>query len=328
MVRIGLPGLVVVSAAKLASCQCQNLTIPISISSQNSKFNLTAPSSNIEVTNFILNLAQQGNNFTEDIATGYATVSGNYSIAAQYCTPDAGPGTALQVLTHGVGFDRSYWDFPIHDHNYSYVAQALERGYSTFAYDRLGIGQSSHGEPVNEIQSTLEVAALRALTTGLRSATLPGITDSYAKVFHVGHSFGSIQTYGLTAEVAAEGKGETISDGIALTGFSAASQFVPYFLFGGQFVSAPTLPAGAGASYANGYLAAGSNSSVQTNFFAPGMFDPEVLAAAARTGQPVTVGELLTLAAPASKPNGYSGPVLVVTGAISRQPSSLMRGTA
>lgn len=122
------------------------------------------------------------------------------------------------------------------------------------------------------------------------------------------------QTYGLTAEVAAEGKGETISDGIALTGFSAASQFVPYFLYGGQFVSAPTLPAGAGASYANGYLAAGSNSSVQTNFFAPGMFDPDVLAAATETGQPVTVGELLTLAAPASAPNGYSGPVIVVTG--------------
>lgn len=120
-------------------------------------------------------------------------VSGNYSIAAQYCTPDSGLVKGLQILTHGVGFDRSYWDLPINNYNYSYVAQALERGYSTFAYDRLGIGQSSHGEPLNEIQSTLEVAALRALTTGLRDLTLPGIVDSYSKIFHVGHSFGSIQ---------------------------------------------------------------------------------------------------------------------------------------
>lgn len=120
-------------------------------------------------------------------------VSGNYSIAAQYCTPDSGLVKGLQILTHGVGFDRSYWDLPINNYNYSYVAQALERGYGTFAYDRLGIGQSSHGEPLNEIQSTLEVAALRALTTGLRDLTLPGIVDSYSKIFHVGHSFGSIQ---------------------------------------------------------------------------------------------------------------------------------------
>lgn len=121
------------------------------------------------------------------------------------------------------------------------------------------------------------------------------------------------QSYGLTAEVAAEGNGENISDGIALTGFTSAPQFVPYFLYGGQFVSAPTLPA-LQASYANGYLAAGSESAVQSNFFAPGTFEPEMLALAMQTGQPVTVGELLTLAAPASAPNGYAGPVLVVTG--------------
>ena len=57
-------------------------------------------------------------------------VSGSYCIAATHCTPDSGPGKALQILTHGIGFDRSYWDFPaVHGRNYSYVNAALERAF-------------------------------------------------------------------------------------------------------------------------------------------------------------------------------------------------------
>ncbi len=264
----------------------------------------------------------------------YATVSGNYSLAATYCTPDGGPGKALQILTHGVGFDRSYWDYPIDGHRYSYVGAATARNYSTFAYDRLGIGESSRGaDPVDEIQSALEVAALRALTLGLRGAALPGVPDAYGTTFHVGHSYGSIQTYGLTAGAA--GDGEVVSDGIALTGFSMASQFLPYFLLGGNFVSASpgtaqknvttaassSSSSSSSSSYGYGYFAAGDAAAVQTNFFAPGMFDPDVLEAATRTGQPVTVGELLTLGQPVSGcSNGFEGPVLVVTGGKSSPP--------
>ncbi|CAJ2513492.1 Uu.00g016110.m01.CDS01 [Anthostomella pinea] len=299
------PG-VVTDAANPAR-QCHNLTIPVSISARNGLFNLTAPSNNIEVTDFILNQAQPGKNYTEAVLEGYATVQGNYSIAATYCEPTAGPGKTLQVLTHGIGFDRSYWDFPLNNYNYSYVNAAIAKGYSTFAFDRLGIHQSSHGEPVNEIQSWLEIAALRSLTAMLRQATLPGVTTHYDKIVHVGHSFGSIQTYGLTA------MDPTISDGIALTGFSQAPMYAAYFLLGGNFVEAN------GAAYAlkdypNGYLAAGDASGVQTNFFALGEFDPAVLAEAYMTGQPVTVGELLTLSGPAASNNSFGGPVLVITG--------------
>ena len=60
----------------------------------------------------------------------------------------------LQIMTHGIGFDRTYWDLPVHDYEYSYVARAVDdHGYSTVTWDRLGVGQSSRGETINEIQT-------------------------------------------------------------------------------------------------------------------------------------------------------------------------------
>ncbi|KAI0152500.1 Alpha/beta hydrolase family-domain-containing protein [Hypoxylon sp. NC0597] len=318
MVQSTLHTLLLASLTAIAAARkCQNLTVPISISARNTNFSLQAPSTNVDVTDFVLNFSQPGVNFTKQ-ALGpngapnstdgeFATITGTYTIGATYCEPDSGPGSALQILTHGVAFDRSYWDFAAQDYNYSYVNAALARNYSTFAYDRLGLGASSRGEPVNEIQTGLEVAALHALTTQLRQTAVPGIEASYDKVLHVGHSYGSVQTWALTAMY------EGISDGIVLTGFSEAGDFVPYFMLGGNYVLAhdasPAL-----ASYPPGYLASADMTAVQIGFFAPGNFDPAILAATYRAGQPVTIGELMTLGGVTTGNNTFGGPVLIVTG--------------
>jgi pimeloyl-ACP methyl ester carboxylesterase len=80
--------------------------------------------------------------------------------------------------------------------DYSYVNDAVDQyGYSTFAWDRLGIGQSSHGNPLTEIPALLEVDALRALTVALRAGKISGISTPFDTVVHVGHSFGSEHTF-------------------------------------------------------------------------------------------------------------------------------------
>lgn len=88
------------------SMQCQNLTIPVSISARNGVFNVSNPTNNIESTNFALRQARQGGNYSAESLTGYATVSGDYSMSATYCEPDSGPSDVLQFLTHGIGFDK------------------------------------------------------------------------------------------------------------------------------------------------------------------------------------------------------------------------------
>lgn len=179
-------------------------------------------------------------------------------------------------------------------------------GFSTFAWDRLGIAQSQHGEAVNEIQSSLEIAALLALTSQLRSGAV-GPAGGFDKVVHVGHSFGSIQSYSLAV------LHPEATDGLVLTGFTQESAFVPYFATGGGYVVARTA-APRFVDYPAGYLAAGSTTGVHTNFFSPGSFDPAVLDMAFNNGQPVTVGEILTLGALTGVVNPLTGPVLVITG--------------
>ena len=294
-------------ATAVTARQCQNLTIPISASARNGVFDLDAPATNIDVTNFILNLGQQGANYSEAILESYTTFSGDYQIAATYCQPDQGPSSVIQILTHGIGFDRSYWDFSFNDYNYSYVAEAVDQyGYSTFTWDRLGIGMSSLGDPVQEIQALLEVDALKELTLAIKAGKVDGIPNCFEKYTHAGHSFGAQHTYALTAMY------PDISDGITLQGFSQNGSFVPFFLYGGNFIQANTLPAL--SRYPDGYMAAGDASAVQNNFFSPGHFDPAILEVATSTGQPVTVGELLTIGGETGSVNNFAGPAHIVTG--------------
>lgn len=125
-----------------------------------------------------------------------------------------------------------YWDLSYDNYNYSYVNVALEAGYSTLAIDRFGIGNSTHGDPFNEVQTLAEVEALNEVTKKLRAGSIKEINCTFEKVVHVGHSFGSVQSYWLSALY------PNNTDGVVLTGYSGAGQFLPYIVAGWNLHSA------------------------------------------------------------------------------------------
>ncbi|CAM1505140.1 Fc.00g107770.m01.CDS01 [Cosmosporella sp. VM-42] len=294
--------------AAASARRCKDITVPVSLTATNAVFDLKAPTTKIEVSNLFLNIARQGSNYPASIQKGTARISGNYKLAATYCEPDSGPGSELQILTHGAGFDRSYWDFSHNHYNYSYVEKAVdEHGYSTFTWDRLGIGHSSKGDPVQEIQAFLEVAALHELSSQLRQGKLKGVSAKFDKILHVGHSFGSVLTYTL-ANMAPE-----LTDAIVLTGFSQVFNFIPLFAVGNNFVPAKDIRAIAN-QYPKGYVATEDSVGWHLAFFSEGDFDPEVLDIVAKTGQPAAPGELLTVGATVMTESAYTGRVLVITG--------------
>jgi len=183
--------------------------------------------------------------------------------------------------------------------------------YSSLSFDRLGIGNSSHGEPLNEIQIFLEIAATAQLTQMLRNGTFPGVNHTFSKVVHVGHSFGSAQTYALASMY------PNITDGIVLTGFSMNESFVNPFIDGGNFqqanrnqplrfgnitgtqaqnvlsmyaeplasfifpVDLTSLPAL--QALQNGYLVTSNIEANKLQFFKPHYYDPAILELAERT---------------------------------------------
>ncbi|KND86764.1 hypothetical protein TOPH_08614 [Tolypocladium ophioglossoides CBS 100239] len=321
------PAILLTLAAAVAAKYCQNITVPINISARNGLFNIDPPRTEIEVTNFFLNFSKENSNYTQSVTDGvspmeerrqsaagvsadagmqYKTIKGDYQLAATYCEPDSGPGDALQILTHGVGFDRSYWDFPFDNYKYSYVNKAIDRGYSTLSWDRLGIGHSSHGDPVSEIQIFLEIAALKKLTQQVKDGEIRCTKHKFKKIVHLGHSFGSAITFALTNMYPA------ISDAIVLTGFSQVSSFIGLFALGGNFAPVREIPA-LKDQYVDGYVAPKTSIGMHINFFSPGDFDPRMLEAATATGQPAAVGELLTVGSTGST-SEFGGPVLVITG--------------
>ncbi|KAL2187887.1 hypothetical protein L209DRAFT_764701 [Thermothelomyces heterothallicus CBS 203.75] len=75
---------------------------------------------------------------------GPVHINSPFRVGAQLCVSSKkGPkAEILQIATHGVGFDKRYWDVELEPEEYSYVDAAVKKGYSVLTYGRLGTGQS------------------------------------------------------------------------------------------------------------------------------------------------------------------------------------------
>lgn len=234
-----------------------------------------------------------------------------FSINFEYCTPSisAGSGT-LQLLTHGIGFDQSYWHFDYQNSkDYDYAYQAAQKGYATLSYDRLGTGESQIVSPYNEQQALVELAILEQITTLVRSGKLNSAVLVPKKVVHVGHSYGSQLTNGLI------GTKPGLSDGVVLTGFSLNSTWMPEFAISTNFhTAAETLPERFG-NRSLGSLTWGDKYANQFGFLFWPFFDAGVLEQAEATKQPFAVAEFLTgKTLPHDSPD-FDKPVLVMAAA-------------
>ena len=235
---------------------------------------------------------------------GKESVSGTYNIIATLCMPANNPKPdSVQILTHGVGFDRYYWDFAP---GYCYVDVASIFDSATFFYDRLGVGISSK-EDALLIQTTLELEILHELISMLRQGYFSGTT--FSTVIGAGHSFGSLLTQADTAAYPKD------LDAAILTGFSVYEGAMPIFLTGLNSVIASQNQPYRFSGLSNGYLVSDTAISNQIGFFrAPG-FDPNILWLAEATEGSVTIGELFSTTAVTKPAKSFTGPLAVVNGA-------------
>jgi hypothetical protein len=86
---------------------CTNLTIPVDISSRQGLFEDIPAESNTDVAAFVQDFTRNGRNFTQTALKGYQTLTGSYKISAKFCRPDSGAGSTVQLLSHGIGFDKT-----------------------------------------------------------------------------------------------------------------------------------------------------------------------------------------------------------------------------
>lgn len=297
---------------------CISGIIPVEASTtDNVHLNISSTLSSQEVTQLILNLGIANSDYVATVTGSPSSVSGTWNISARLCYPAKAPdqsATEVQLLTHGVGFEQSYWDFPNPGHsgsgNYSYVDAAALANRTSFTYDRLGIGNSSHPDPIQVVQGPLEVEILHNIVAMLREGQLAG--QKFDTIVGIGHSYGSALTTGVTNRYPQD------FDAVVLTGFSSNVTGGVQFTSGLNLLSAAKADAARFAGLPDGYLLPSTESGVQYAFFSYPDFQDDVLVEAFQTIQTTTVGEQLTMEHVLSETNetftNFTGPVFMLDG--------------
>lgn len=294
-----------VTASSNGSAVCINGLIPVTAStSMNKHLNLTTPANQTVVTEIFVEMLQAGSTLMDTVVGSNANISGTYNISAQLCYPRATGinASSVQILTHGVGFAKSYWDAAP---GYSYVDVAAAKGYTTFLYDRLGVGLSAHPDPIQVVQAPLEVSIAHQLVQMLRNGSVA--STRFSHVVGTGHSFGSFITQALTKSYPSD------LDAAVLTGFSLSMTGLPTFIASLDLTIAALNDPLRFSGLNFGYLAANNYIGNQFAFFRAQGFPPSNLALAEASKNTVTLGELFTLSAVTGNTT-YTGPVDVVDG--------------
>ncbi|MCJ1326009.1 hypothetical protein MMC10_002672 [Thelotrema lepadinum] len=315
---------------------CVEFMLPVSVTAQNAVYDVLRVDNNTEAAQFAID--QDTWDIPNDQVIQNMTVSDTFDISAQLCIPQTGAKkTHLQIATHGLVFDKRYWDVPIKASEYSYVDAALQAGYSILTYDRLGTGLSDKPDAYTVVQAPLELEILRNITEQSRSGSLlqqaaaaasiafPNSTTTsfpfsssltFDKIIHVGHSFGSFLTDALLI------KYPNLTDAAVITGFILNSQLANMTITSADVTYAAENDPISFSDRGSGYIVPATASALQATFFSTransttgiGGFEPKLLEHAFETRQPLTVGEWisggpLNLGAPA--PN-FTGPVQFV----------------
>ena len=291
------------SQGGLAVCVSGLVSVEAS-TDKNIKFNFDVPANQIQVTETFVEFVTSGSPFAKQIVAGTQTAGGHFDIGATLCVPaNNTKPSAVQFLTHGVGFDRSYWNFAP---GYSYVDIAAQSGYATFFYDRLGVGMSSKPDPIATIQAPLEVEIADQLATMLRNGKFSNMAFSH--VIGVGHSYGSIISQAITAQ------SPSTLDAAILTGFSINATALPLFISALNLALANQNQPHRFSGLSNGFIVSDTIISNQIGFFRSPGFDPNILSQAEATKGTTTFGELFTTLAVTGPANSFDGPVAVVNG--------------
>ncbi|KAL8993468.1 MAG: hypothetical protein Q9169_006324 [Polycauliona sp. 2 TL-2023] len=293
------------STEKKALCINGNFQIPASAT--NYVLDLPEPASQFEVTEIFQGLFQAGSTTAQRVQNGTRTVQGTYGIGANLCVPRYPERhqklETIQILSHGIGLEKSYWEIAL---GYSYVDAAAEAGYATLAYDRLGVGQSDHPDPIQDVQAFLEAETLHGLVRLFR--TREPDRYNFTNIVGVGHSFGSIVQHGANANYPDD------FDGVVLTGFSATSTDFGYtVLANNPSIAALNQPERFG-KLPYGYLVHNNAISIQQPFFRYPFFDPAIFQNQVDRRDTYTLGEDFTIGELLKPASAYTGPVNVVTG--------------
>src|SRR5882724_2422553 len=230
------------------------------------------------------------------------------TIFGQLCLPprtDHQRVPTVHLVIHSATYSHLYWGWPYQPETHSYIKHLVAAGYAVFAFDRIGIGRSSH-PPGASVTLDVNAFVVHQLVRALRSGAI-GKT-AFQRVVLVGHSLGSI------ISLAEAGTYHDV-DGVVLTGIShfspSGASLLPYFARDNQD------PRFVGRHLDDDYLTTPPGSR-EASFYSAPLTDPDprLMALDEATKETVTTAELRTMGPVLTSGASFAirVPVLMVAG--------------
>ncbi|KAF8861502.1 alpha/beta-hydrolase [Acephala macrosclerotiorum] len=283
---------------------CKEYTIPLTITSGTYIWGLPNLTTNYDATEFTNNLSRWDANETFHPISGFENTTLNVEISGTFRAPTNGEASTVLIATHGLGFDRTYWDPSIQPEKYSFVDFAIAKSYSVFFYDRLGLSDSSEISGY-QTQVSLQVAVLTQLITLTRAGHFSIPPTS---IILLGHSFGSTVSNAVLATH------PTLVDGVILTGigYHIPDTSVSFEAWQPRLARLQSPERwrqldGGWVSWVDVW------SNVNTFFKAP-FYDQKVVEWAEAHKQPFSLMEVISLSITDVHSPKFTGPVLVMSG--------------
>ncbi|MCJ1393959.1 hypothetical protein MMC18_006836 [Xylographa bjoerkii] len=294
---------------------CFNYTIPIGINAEFLVYNSSEWANNNDLTQATIDFVTRIPNKPSPFTATPSNETTKYAISATLCTPkntSAGYSKTIILASHGLGFDRSYWNIGYEPDTHNFAQFAVSQGYSIFFYDRLGVGESERISGwINQFSN--QNAILTELATLIKAGKYTGPIGTPNSVALIGHSFGSVLSHGVAAFAP-----NTI-DALILTGYNLNGTAVNLPLvvqaWAPQIASTEAVFTGQDAELDNGYISwPDVYANINTFFKAPN-YDFATAQYSEATKRPFGYVELLTAPSAFSfPPTTFTGPVLLISG--------------
>ncbi|MCJ1400308.1 hypothetical protein MMC11_003513 [Xylographa trunciseda] len=325
---------------------CYNYTIPLAINAEFLVYDSSEWATNNDLTQATIEFVSRIPNKPSPFTATPNNETTKYAIAATFCTPEntsAKHRNTIILASHGLGFDRSYWNIGYEPDKYNFAEFAISQGYSIFFYDRLGVGESErcsftpdilfvpspitsgiHPQVFHNTDRLIRIsgwvnqvsnqnAILTELATLIRAGKYTGSIGTPQSIALIGHSFGSVISHGVAAFAP-----NTI-DALILTGYNLndTALNLPLVLqaWAPKIASTETVFTGQDAQLDNGYISwPDVYANINTFFKAPN-YDFAAAVYSEATKRPFGYLELLTASTVFSFPTPkFTGPVLLISG--------------
>ncbi|KAI1123576.1 hypothetical protein F5Y10DRAFT_251438 [Nemania abortiva] len=245
-------------------------------------------------------------------ALGTVPTAGTFNISALYCEPTTkvkGREGTIQYLLHGLLSNKEYWngiDFPEPEFRgqYSWISHAASQGYATLAIDNLGNGKSDRPDPINIVQTPMQISVVYSILRGIRAGSLPGV-PKYDKVIMGTHSYGSVLGRLISTIFPTSG-----ADAYILTATAANLTGLQQFI-ANIGPRAASVVDSRFEGLAPAYLSATRNIR-EVIYGLDGSFDPKIAEWDAASPHVFGVGEIAGRGA--TVPSSFAGPVMVISG--------------